>query len=90
MWWVQPSSIRSCSTSRPIITALKFSMRSRCQPGCSWERNSSSVGALPRTPIAEGVRWNTYTCSAECASGMIVWIALAPEPTTPTVLPVPP
>ena len=32
---VQPSLTRSSSTGWPVTIALKFSRRSRCQPGCS-------------------------------------------------------
>ena len=69
------------------MTALKFSIRSLCQPGrrCSRELARRS-GRLPRTPIADGVRWNTYTCFADSASGGTAWIPLAPTPTTPTTL----
>ena len=41
VWSVHPSSTRSRSTGRPIITALKFSIRSFCQPGRSWSTKSS-------------------------------------------------
>ena len=40
MWCVQPSSTRSRSTPRPIMTALKFSIRSRCHPGWSCSAKS--------------------------------------------------
>ena len=83
---VQPSATRSCSTGRPIITALKFSIRSRCQPGFSCSLNSGGVGRLPRSPMADGVRWNTYTCFADSPSGGTAWMPLAPTPTTATTL----
>ena len=68
------------------MTPLKFSIRSFCQPGRSCSAKCSSVGRLPRSPIADGVRWNTYTCFADSASGGSAWIPLAPTPITPTTL----
>ena len=41
------------------MIAWKLSIRACCQPGSSPAANSGSVGRLPRTPTAEGVRWNT-------------------------------
>ncbi len=66
---VQPSSTRSWSTGRPIMIALKFSIRALCHPGFSSSANSGAVGRLPRSPMADGVRWNTYTCFADSPSG---------------------
>ena len=85
-WWHQLSSTRSTSTARPSITAWKFSLRSRCQPGRKLAAKSSVVGWLPRTPTAPGVRWNTYRCCDDSASGGMAWMALAPVPMIPTTL----
>ena len=86
MWWVQPSSVRSRATGTPVMTAEKFSMRCRCQPGSRPSVKSSGVGRLPRTPMADGVRWNTYRCFADSASAGTAWMALAPVPMIPTTL----
>ena len=45
-WWHQLSSTRSTSTGWPSITAWKFSLRARCQPGCRLAANSSLVGSV--------------------------------------------
>ena len=41
------------------MMASKFSIRACCQPGTKPWAKSGSVGRLPRSPIADGVRWNT-------------------------------
>ena len=43
---------------------LKLSIRRCCQPGSRLAAHSGSVGRLSRTSIDDGVRWNTYSCSA--------------------------
>ncbi len=44
---------------RPSMMAWKLSMRAFCQPGSSPWAKSGSVGRLPLSPMADGVRWNT-------------------------------
>ncbi len=85
--WHQASSTRSSSTGMPSITAWKFSMRRRCQPGSKSSANPSGVGRLARTPIGDGVRWNTWTRSAASARWGRIWIPDPPTPIRATVLP---
>ena len=69
-----------------MMIAWKLSIRARCQPGSRPPAKSGSVGRLPRTPMADGVRWNTYTCFAASANGGTHWIPLAPVPMRATTL----
>ena len=46
-------------TCRPSMIDWKLSIRAFCQPGSRPSAKDGSVGRLPRTPIADGVRWKT-------------------------------
>ncbi len=48
----------------PDTRVLKLSIRCFCHPGSSDAAHSGSVGRFARTSIDDGVRWNTYRCSA--------------------------
>ncbi|CAB5027408.1 unannotated protein [freshwater metagenome] len=83
---VHPSFTRSCSGWTPVTAWVKLTIRSACQPG-GWDVNhSTSVGALLRTPTADGVRWNTNSSFAVFASCGTACTAVAPVPMMPTRL----
>ena len=83
---VQPSCTRSSSKGSPEMTAVKLSIRSRCQPGRRLSTQASSVGRSLRTATTDGVRWKTYSSSAARPRWGTHWMAVAPVPMMPTRL----
>ena len=83
---VHPSWTRLRSGFSPVTAEVKLRIRSSCQPGSRPWNHSTSVGALARTPTADGVRWNTNTSFAARASWGTNWIEVAPVPMIPTRL----
>ena len=83
---VQPSPTRSSCARSPASWAVKLSTRRCCHPGVRLAAQAASVGLLSRGSTEDGVRWNTYRCCADSASGGTHWIAVAPVPMIPTRL----
>ena len=52
----------------PEVSSVKFSIRSRCQPGSRAAAHEGSVGRFARTSMDEGVRWKTKSSPAEAAT----------------------
>src|SRR5262245_14513946 len=83
---VQPSLTKSLSTGMPASRHEKLWLRSFCHPGRSDFAQSESVGLLPRSSIADGVRWNTYKCLAARPTCGTHCTPVAPVPMRPTRL----
>ena len=87
MMSVQPSITRSSSWKPPDTRMLKLSIRCLCQPCLSDLAQPGSVSRFARTSIDDGVRWNTYSCSAVSPTCGTHCTAVAPVPITATRLP---